>query len=72
MLEVWKEITAEYNGKIIKGSFKFVDGIVTARTQRGTKTASVGGHTPEQLAKNLLRNWHATEGLKVVLGINVI
>jgi len=55
MLEVWREITAEHNGKIIKGSFKFVDGMVTARTQRGTKTASVGGHAPEQLAKNLLR-----------------
>ena len=55
MLEVWREITAEHNGKIIKGSFKFLDGMVTARTQRGTKTASVGGHTPEQLAKNLLR-----------------
>jgi hypothetical protein len=34
MLEVWREITAERNGKIIKGSFKFVDGMVTARTQR--------------------------------------
>ena len=55
MLEVWREITAEHNGKIIKGSFKFVDGMVTARTQHGTKTAYVAGHTPEQLAKNLLR-----------------
>jgi len=55
MLEVWREITVEHNGKIIKGSFKFVDGKVTARTHYGTKTADVGGHTPEQLAKNLLR-----------------
>jgi hypothetical protein len=23
-LEVWKEITAEYKGRLIKGSFKFV------------------------------------------------
>ena len=55
MLEVWTEITAEHNGKIIKGSFKFVDGRVTARTHYGTKTVDVDGHTPEQLAKNLLR-----------------
>jgi hypothetical protein len=54
-LEVWREITAEYNGRIIKGSFKFIDGVVNVRTPRGSKTTQSSGHTPEQMAKNLLR-----------------
>ena len=54
-LEIWREITAEYNGRTIKGSFKFLDGVVTVRTVRGSKAAQVCGQTPEQLAKTLLR-----------------
>ena len=55
-LEVWKEITAEYKGRVIKGSFKFIDGMVTVRTLYGSKTAQLSGLTrAEQLAKNLLR-----------------
>ena len=53
-LEIWREITSEYNGKAIKGSFKFLDG-VTVRTLHGSKAAQVRGQTPEQLAKTLLR-----------------
>ena len=37
-LEVWREITTEYNGKNVKGSFKFVDGMVDVRTPYGSKT----------------------------------
>jgi len=37
-LELWREITAEYNGRKIKGSFKFIDGRVDVRTQHGSKT----------------------------------
>jgi hypothetical protein len=54
-LEVWREITTEYNGRTVKGSFKFIDGIVDVRTQHGSKTTQSGGHIPEQVAKNLLR-----------------
>jgi hypothetical protein len=54
-LEIWREITTEYNGRAIKGSFKFLDGVVTVRTLRGSKAAQVRGQTPEQLAKTLLR-----------------
>jgi hypothetical protein len=54
-LEVWREITTEYKGKIIKGSFKFIDGIVNVRTTHGSKSTQSGGHTPDQMAKNLLR-----------------
>lgn len=54
-LEVWREITAEYNGRTIKGSFKFIDGVVNVRTPRGSKTMQSSGQTPEQMAKQLLR-----------------
>src|SRR5262249_8632311 len=54
-LEIWREITSEYNGRAINGSFKFLDGVVTVRTLHGSKAAQVRGQTPEQLAKALLR-----------------
>jgi hypothetical protein len=54
-LEIWREITTEYNGRTIKGSFKYLDGAVTVRTPHGSKTTQVGGQTPEQMAKRLLR-----------------
>jgi hypothetical protein len=40
-LEIWREITTEYNDRAIKGSFKFLDGVVTVRTLRGSKVAQV-------------------------------
>src|SRR5262245_2861039 len=61
-LEIWREITTEYNGRLIKGSFKFLDGVVTVRTLHGSKAAQVRGQTPEQLAKTLLREL-ARDGL---------
>src|SRR5258708_1377584 len=54
-LEVWSAITTEYNGRTIKGSFKFIDGMVNVRTPHASKTTQSGGHTPEQMAENLLR-----------------
>ena len=64
-LEVWREITTEYNGRAIKGSFKFVDGRVDVRTLYGSKTAQSGGQVPERIAKDLLANWRVKEELKV-------
>jgi hypothetical protein len=54
-LELWREITTEHNGRIIKGSFKFIDGKVDVRTQHGSKTDQLRGRTPEKVAKTLLR-----------------
>ena len=54
-LEIWREITTVYNGRAIKGSFKFLDGVVTVRTLHGSKAAQARGQTPEQLARTLLR-----------------
>jgi hypothetical protein len=54
-LEVWRDITTEYNGRVIKGSFKFLDGKVDVRTLHGSMTAQLGGQTPEEMAKTILR-----------------
>jgi len=54
-LEVWSEITSEYNGRVIKGSFKFIDGRVDVRTPHGSKTTQSSDQTPERIAKDLLR-----------------
>ena len=51
----WVQITTDYNGRAIKGSFKFVDGRVDVRTLYGSKTKQSGGHPPERIAKDLLR-----------------
>jgi prolyl-tRNA editing enzyme YbaK/EbsC (Cys-tRNA(Pro) deacylase) len=52
-LEIWREITTEYNGRAR---------VVTVRTLRGSKAAQVRGQTPERLAKTLLREL-AREGM---------
>ena len=54
-LGAWKEITDVYGGKITKASYRFYDRMVTVRTPFGSKTAHIGGHTPERLARTLLR-----------------
>jgi K+ transporter len=43
-LEVWREITTEYNGRNIKGSIKFIDGMVNVRTPHGTDVTYYVGH----------------------------
>ena len=57
MLEVWREITAEHNGKIIKGSFKFVDGMAdssnTARDQDRLCRRSYSRAISEELAPRI-------------------
>jgi predicted RNase H-like nuclease len=54
-LGAWKEITDVYGAKITKASYRFSDRMVTVRTPFGSKTAHVGSHTPERLARTLLR-----------------
>ena len=51
----WVQITTDYNGRAIKGSFKFIVGRVDVRTLYGSKTKQSGGHPPERIAKDLLR-----------------
>jgi hypothetical protein len=60
----WKEITIEYNGKIINGSYRTAGKVVVVRSVRGEKQAplGLGGLTPLYLAKLLLREL-AREGM---------
>jgi len=51
----WKEITIEYNGKAINGSYKITGETVIVKTLRGMKDAPISGLTPLYLAKMLLR-----------------
>jgi hypothetical protein len=64
MLEVWREITAEHNGKIIKGSFKFVDGMVTARSSTEPRRPMSPVILPSNWRRICSANWHARDGLK--------
>jgi hypothetical protein len=52
---VWRAITAVYGGKITRASYRLFDRTVTVRTSFGSKTAQIGGHTPDRLARTLLR-----------------
>jgi hypothetical protein len=52
---VWREITDVYGGKITKAAYKLSDRMVTVKTSFGSKTAQIGGHTPDGLARTLLR-----------------
>ena len=50
-----KQITIEYNGKTIMGSYRKVGKVVTVNTLNGSKTAPLVGLNPQYLAKMLLR-----------------
>jgi len=52
---VWREITDVYGGNITKASYSLFGRRVTVRTSFGSKTAQIGGHTPDRLARALLR-----------------
>ena len=54
-LGAWKEITEVYGGKITKASYKLSGRMVTVRTSFGSRTTHIGGHTPQRLARTLLR-----------------
>ena len=63
-LGAWKEITDVYGGKITKASYRFSDRMVTVRTPFGSKTTHIGVHTPERLARTLLRELVGKENQK--------
>jgi hypothetical protein len=51
----WREITIEYNGKIINGSYKITGKTITVKSAYGTKEAPLGAVIALYLAKILLR-----------------
>lgn len=40
-LTVWKLITTEFNGRLVKGSYAVEDAIVKVKTRRGEKTIQI-------------------------------
>jgi hypothetical protein len=53
--QIWEVVTAECDGKTIKGSYRKIGNMVTVKTLHGSKTTQLGGLTPDYLAKMLLR-----------------
>jgi hypothetical protein len=54
--EIWREVTAEFLGRSLKGSYCMSrDGLVTVQTAGGSKTAHLGGSPAIYVAKRLLR-----------------
>jgi hypothetical protein len=53
--EIWTDVTAEYKGKTIRGSFKADRGLVSVRSEDGFfKSTYVGRSPPEATARRLL------------------
>jgi hypothetical protein len=52
--EIWRDVTAEYKGKTIRGSFKANGGLVSVRSADGFKSTQADESPPEITAKRLL------------------
>jgi hypothetical protein len=57
----WREITVEFNGRPVSGSYTVEKRIVVVRTPHGVKSREVGAMGPASLAFRLLREL-AAEG----------
>jgi hypothetical protein len=60
-LTVWKEITTNFNGRAVTGSYAIEDGMVIVRTPQGQKATQLSGLSQIFLAARLLREL-AAEG----------
>jgi hypothetical protein len=54
-LEVWQEITIEFNGRVISGSYCESNGIVTVTALGSRKSMELGATPANSLARILLR-----------------
>jgi hypothetical protein len=54
-LILWKEITTQFAGRPVSGSYAIENGILKVRTPYGEKTAQLGFLSPIFLAARLLR-----------------
>jgi hypothetical protein len=57
----WREITVEFNGRPVSGSYMVENQLVVVRTPHGVKSREVGTMDPASLAFRLLREL-AAEG----------
>ena len=54
-LTVWQQITAEFSGHPLSGSYAIEDGMVKVKTPHGEKATQIGSFNPEWLARRLLQ-----------------
>ena len=54
-LTVWQQITAEFSGHPLSGSYAIEDGMVKVKTPHGEKTTQIGSFNPEWVARRLLQ-----------------
>jgi hypothetical protein len=55
MLTVWNQITTEFYGRRVYGSYVIESETLTVKTPRGEKATRLGGSNPDWLAARLLR-----------------
>ena len=53
-LTVWQQITAEFSGRPLSGSYAIEDGMVKVKTPYGEKATQIGSFNPEWVARRLL------------------
>ena len=53
-LTVWQQITAEFSGHPLSGSYAIEDGMVKVKTPYGEKATQIGSFNPEWVARRLL------------------
>ena len=53
-LTVWRQVTAEFSGHLLSGSYAVEDGIVKVKTLYGEKAIQIGPFNPEWVARRLL------------------
>jgi hypothetical protein len=61
MLTIWNQITTEFYGRSVYGSYVISDGMLTVKTPRGEKAAQLGNSNSHFLTERLLREL-AAEG----------
>jgi hypothetical protein len=52
---VWNQITSEFFGRLLYGSYVIENESITVQTARGQKATQLRGSNPHQLAERLLR-----------------
>jgi hypothetical protein len=60
-LTVWQQITAEFSGHPLSGSYAIEGGVVKVKTRHGEKATQIGALNPEWVARRLLQEL-AAEG----------
>jgi hypothetical protein len=54
-LTVWQQITAEFSGRPLSGSYAIEDGMVKVKTLHGEKASQIGPFNAEWVARRLLQ-----------------